>query len=485
MAKSKNKMSTLQLTIITVVNMIGSGIILLPAQLAEVGNITIFSWILTSLGAMALAYIFAKCGRYAKNNIGGMGGYAQYVFGKSGNMLANYTYALCMVIGNVAIAISAVGYFCGFFNLQVGGMETALWTILFLWITMVANFWGSKVTGHIGSVTIWGVLLPLFGVIILGWFWFSPSIYIEGWNPHDLSFFTALPQSLALTVWAFLGLESAGANSDAVENPEKSVPIAVLCGTFFTAVIYILSCGVIGGIVPYQELAVSSAPFGLVYSYMFNGTTGKVIELLMCIACLGSLLTWQFTCGLVFKASSDVGYFYKIFSKVTQRGAPIIGCIIIVILQSLFTLMSVNPSLNNEFNVIVDFSVVINVMPYLLCMSACSAILKQSDEYKNGQISYHSLVVIGVVAFLANCYTLYAIWSAGSQAVVYGSLVTFAGWVVFGRYVSGTLTHPKSYTPTPPLNKVDTVAKVNASATQDAVSQPAEIVPANSASTTA
>ena len=69
----KHKMGTLQLTIITVVNMMGSGIIMLPAQLAGVGNITIISWVLTSMGAMALAYGFAKCGRYSKN-IGGMGG---------------------------------------------------------------------------------------------------------------------------------------------------------------------------------------------------------------------------------------------------------------------------------------------------------------------------------------------------------------------------------------------------------------------------
>ena len=42
-----------------------------------------------------------------------------------------------------------------------------------------------------------------------------------------------------MTLWAFLGLESACANADAVENPEKNVPIAVLGGTLGAAVIYI------------------------------------------------------------------------------------------------------------------------------------------------------------------------------------------------------------------------------------------------------
>lgn len=38
MSASKNKMSVLQLTILTAVNMMGSGIIMLPTKLAEVGD---------------------------------------------------------------------------------------------------------------------------------------------------------------------------------------------------------------------------------------------------------------------------------------------------------------------------------------------------------------------------------------------------------------------------------------------------------------
>lgn len=38
MSASKNKMSVLQLTILTAVNMMGSGIIMLPTKLADVMN---------------------------------------------------------------------------------------------------------------------------------------------------------------------------------------------------------------------------------------------------------------------------------------------------------------------------------------------------------------------------------------------------------------------------------------------------------------
>ena len=368
-----------------------------------------------------------------------MGGYSQYAFGKSGNMLANYTYAVAIVIANVGVAISAVGYFCKVVDIEIGGITTALMTMFFIWLTTLPNFWSSKITGKIGTVTVWGVIIPVIGIIVIGWYWFKSDIYVAGWNPHQLGFFDALPQALALTMWAFLGLESASANSDAVENPEKSVPIAVLGGTLFTAIVYIISTAVIGGIIPYETLAISSAPFGLVYAHMFGDGVGKFIEIIMCIACLGSLLTWQFTTGQVFKSCADVGYFYKIFGRVTKRGAPVIGLVIICLIQSAFLLMSITPSFNREFNVIVDFSVVIDLVPYILCMSACSTIMKSSDDYKAGKIKHSKLVLVGVVCFLANAYTLYAMYSSGSEALVYGSLVTFAGWIIFGRYMSSQL----------------------------------------------
>lgn len=90
-----NKMSVMQLTILTAVNMMGSGIIMLPTKLAQVGALSIVSWLVTAVGSMCLAYVFAKCGMYSKKG-GGMGGYAEYSFGKAGNFMANYTYGVSL-----------------------------------------------------------------------------------------------------------------------------------------------------------------------------------------------------------------------------------------------------------------------------------------------------------------------------------------------------------------------------------------------------
>ena len=425
MSAKSNKIGVVQLTILTMVNMMGSGIIMLPTKLAEIGTISIVSWLVTAVGSTALAYAFAQCGMFSKKS-GGMGGYAEYSFGKAGNFMANYTYGVSLVIANTAIAISAVGYGSEFLGVTLSPLSIALWTIFTLWLATILNFGGARITGNISSFTIWGVIIPVVGISIIGWKWFDGTMYINSWNPHNVPTFEAIGVSISMTLWAFLGLESACANADAVENPEKNVPIAVLGGTLGAAVIYIVSTNVIAGIVPNLELANSTAPFGLAFAHMFNETIGKVIMGLMVMSCFGSLLGWQFTIAQVFKSSAEEGYFPAFFKKVTSKDAPIVGMVTITALQTLLSLMTISPSLNKQFNVLVDLAVVTNVIPYLLSMAALAVLLKAENVAPQ---KYKTTVF---VAFIGSLYSIYALYAAGEQAMLYGSIVTFIGWTLYG-----------------------------------------------------
>ncbi|WP_298705431.1 putrescine-ornithine antiporter [uncultured Veillonella sp.] len=425
MSDSKNKMSVLQLTILTAVNMMGSGIIMLPTKLAQVGALSIVSWLITAVGSMALAYAFAKCGMYSRRS-GGMGGYAEYSFGKAGNFLANYTYGVSLLIANIAIAISAVGYGATFMNADLSPFMTGMWTIFTLWLATVLNFGGASITGKVSSVTVWGVIAPVFVISTAGWFFFSGDMYMANWNVNNMPFGEAATNSIAMTLWAFLGLESACANSDAVDNPEKNVPKAVLGGTLGAAIIYILSTNIMFGIVPAPELANSSAPFGLAFAKMFNPTIGQIVMGLMVMSCFGSLLGWQFTIANVFKQSSDVGYFPKLFSKVTSKNAPIVGMVTITIIQSLMSLMTISPSLNEQFETLVNLAVVTNIIPYLLSMGALVVIMKSADKLGS------ELSTTTFIAFIGSLYSLYALYASGFEAMTYGSIVTFIGWTLYG-----------------------------------------------------
>ncbi|CAM3018621.1 MULTISPECIES: putrescine-ornithine antiporter [Staphylococcus] len=423
----KKKMSVTQLTIVTAVNMMGSGIIMLPTNLAQVGTMSILSWLATTIGAVLLAFIFARAGLYSSKG-GGMGGYAEYSFGKAGAFMTNYTYGLSLVIANAAIAISAVGYTAELFHVSISPLATAFWTIIVLWVATILNFGGPRITGQISSVTVWGVILPVVFICIVGWFYFSGHNFAKMWNPHNYSFFDGMSKSISITLWAFLGLESASANSDAVENPKKNVPIAVMGGTIGAAIMYIISTNVILGISPIRELAHSNAPFGLAFSQMFTPTVGNIVIALMIISCFGSLVGWQFTIAEVFRTSADERYFPKVFSKTIGNGVPLVGMIVITILQTLISLMTISPSLSKQFTILVNLAVVTNAIPYVLTMASIKTMQKES----NVNVKPKRANWINIIGLIAGIYTLYAIYSAGGTAVYYGAIVTFAGWTLYG-----------------------------------------------------
>ncbi|HTQ72790.1 MAG TPA: putrescine-ornithine antiporter [Burkholderiales bacterium] len=425
MATAK-KMSMMQLTVVVAVNMMGSGIIMLPTNMAKVGAISLLSWIVTALGSMAIAWGFAQAGIYNQRK-GGMSAYAEDAYGKSGFFVVFLLYFFSLAIGNVAIAISAVGYFATFFPaMSATPIATCISVIVLIWLTTVANFGGPSVTGKIGAVTVWGVIIPVAGLSVIGWFWFSADTFAQAWNPKGMSLGAGMGSSIALTLWAFLGMESAAQNSDAVENPKRDVPLACMLGTLGAGVVYILSTTVIQGIVPNAELANSTGPFGFAYAKMFNPTVGAIIMGLAILACLGSLLGWQFTIAQTAKSAADDRMFPAIFSRQNSMGAPVAGMIVMGIVQTLMALSTISPTLSEQFNALVNLAVVTNVLPYVISLSALVVILRKAGISEG---SYRLNIFVMLVAVL---YSTYAIYASGKDAVLGGAIVLALTYIVWG-----------------------------------------------------
>ena len=426
MSAQKKKMNVVQLTFIVTVNMMGSGIIMLPANMAKVGAISLLSWVVTAVGSMAIAYGFAQAG-ILNQRAGGMAAYAEDAYGKPGYFQVFFLYFLSVAIANVAVASSALGYLAAFFPGLTGSpTATAIGVIGLLWLTTVANFGGPKLTGQIGSVTVWGVILPVGFISVAGWFWFHGGTFAAAWNPKGMRLVEGMGSSISLTLWAFLGMESAVQNSSAVENPKRDVPLASLFGTLGAAVIYILSTAVIQGIVPNADLVKSTGPFGLAYAHMFTPLVGDIVMALAAMACVGSLLGWQFTLAQTAKDAADSNMFPAVFGKANRMGAPITGMVIMGVLQSLMALSTISPNLSEQFEALVNLAVVTNVLPYIVSLSALFVMMRNAGTEP---AVYRRNTVVTAVAML---YSVYALYAAGKDAVLGGMLVMAIGYVIFG-----------------------------------------------------
>jgi putrescine:ornithine antiporter len=426
MADTPKKMNVVQLTFLVTVNMMGSGIIMLPANMAQVGAISLLSWGVTALGSLAIAYGFAQAGLFSRSK-GGLAGYAEDAYGKDGYFQVFFLYFLSLAIANVAVASSALGYLAAFFpGMAATPIMSCISVIALLWLTTVANFGGPSLTGKLGAITVWGVILPVGFISIAGWFWFSGATFSAAWNPKGISLFEGMGSSISLTLWAFLGMESASQNASAVENPKRDVPLACMFGTLGAAVIYILSTTVIQGIVPNAELAESTGPFGLAFAKMFNPMVGQIVMGLAAMACVGSLLGWQFTLASTAKDAADANMFPRIFGKVTAAGAPIIGMVIMGVVQSVMALSTISPNLSEQFAALVNLAVVTNVVPYIISLSALFVMMRDA-KVDPGVFKRNAFVA--VVAML---YSVYALWASGKDAVMGGMLVMGIGYIVYG-----------------------------------------------------
>jgi putrescine:ornithine antiporter len=438
MADSSKKMSLMGLTTIVAVNMMGSGIIMLPANMAQIGAVSLLSWAITAVGSMAIAYSFAQCGLFCARS-GGMSAYTEEAHGKSGFFMASFLYYLSLAIGNVAIAISAVGYITPFIPwLGTGATPLFVGVVGLLWLTTVANFGGPKVTGKIGAITVWGVIIPVAGLSVLGWLWFKSDVFAQAWNPHNVPIGEAISSSIPLTLWAFLGMESAAANSDAVENPKRNVPLACLFGTGGAAVVYILSTTVIQGIVPNAELANSTAPFALVYSTMFSPMVGNVILVLAVAACIGSLLGWQFTLAQVSKAAAEQRMFPKFFARVTAADAPIIGMVVAGGIQTLMAVSTMSPDATAQFSKLVNLAAVTNLIPYVTSLSALMIIMHKAEV---SSAVFSRNVAILMVAMI---YSFYALYASGQEAVFGGMIVMAVGYLIYGFIANRFIAQPNA-----------------------------------------
>jgi putrescine:ornithine antiporter len=426
MADSSKKMNLMGLTTLVTVNMMGSGIIMLPTNMAQLGAVSLLSWIFTAIGSMAIAYCFAQCGIFCPRS-GGLSAYTEEAHAKSGFFICSYLYFLSLAIANVAVAISAVGYMTSFVPwFGTGAVPLFVGTVGLIWLTIVANFGGPGITGKIGAITVWGVIIPVAGLSLFGWFWFKSDVLIAAWNPNNLAVSEAIGKAIPLTLWAFLGMESAAQASDTVEDPKRTVPLACLFGTLGAAVVYVLSTTVIQGIIPNAELANSSAPFALVYAHMFNPTVGKIIMALAVMACVGSLLGWQFTLAQTAKMTADQGLFLKLFSKVNAVNAPIVGMIVCGVLQTAMALSTISPDASAQFSKLVSLAAVTNLIPYVTALTGLLVIM-----YKAG-VSPAIYTRNTVVLLIAVAYSLYALYACGKDAVFGGALVLTFGYLLYG-----------------------------------------------------
>lgn len=364
MANGQRQVGVLAATLMVTGNIMGSGIYLLPANLAVTGGIAIYGWIVTLSGAIAIALVFAKWASFEESG-GGAYAYARRAFGGFMGYKTNMVYWFQGWVGNVALAVVGIGYFSYFFPILREPLPATVATISMIWMATSLNLLGSGATTTLQSMTTGLVFIPVFGVAIFGWLYFDPAVYLAAWNVGDLTTVDAIESTLNVTLWSFIGVETAAVAAATVKDPKRNVPIATVGGVLIAAVAYVLSTTAIMGIIPNEELVVSGAPFSDAARIAFGNIGGLVVALCATAGCFGALSGWTLAVAETGRSAAVNGDFPRFYAVTNRAGAPWRGLLLTGVLQTCIVLLTVSPTAAKQFGLISSVAVVLVLVPYI------------------------------------------------------------------------------------------------------------------------
>ena len=415
-------------TALVVGNMIGSGIFLLPASLAMFGGISIVGWLFTAAGAMFLALLFAKLASMVPK-VGGPYAYSRLGFGDFAGFWIAWGYWIAVWVGNAAIAVALVSYLGAV--IPILGQQlwlSGLVAIGLIWLVTWINVMGIKQAGIFQVITTIMKLVPLVAMATIGLFWVNWSHFLP-FNTSGMNPFAAVTAVAALTLWAFLGVESATIPADDVKDPSKTIPRATILGTAVVALVYILSTVAVMGIIPLAQLGKSGAPFADAAGSAWGHWAFYAVVIGAVISCLGNLNGFTLIQGQVPMAAAQDHLFPKIFGNMSKRGVPWFGVVISSVLVTLLLIFnySGSSSLLQIFSFIILLATLTTLVPYAFCAMAELMIFIKYREDFNGK----RLLGSSIIAVIAFAYSVWTVIGSGPQTVLYGFVLLLMGIPVY------------------------------------------------------
>jgi APA family basic amino acid/polyamine antiporter len=399
-------------------NMIGSGIFLLPASLAELGGISLIGWLVSTGGALMLALVFARLARIDPAS-GGPYAYTRRAFGDLAGFLVAWGYWISIWTSLGALAVALVGYLAALVPPINATPATAAGAALIaVWSLVAVNAIGARAAGWVQVVTTVLKLLPLGLVAALGLIHFDPSAFqIADASVRTLA--GTVPAAATLTLWAFLGLESATIPADSIERPDISIPRATVAGTALVALVYVTSTIGVMSLVPREALSVSTAPFVDAVSTRLGQWGAGVVAAGAALSCLGALNGWTLLVGQLPLAVARDGLFPGIFARTSRRGTPAAGLIIAGVLTTALVLLNYTRGLVELFTFFILLSTLNTLIPYVFSSLALFLLPRGSrTPLPRG---------LAAAAVLAFAYSIWAIAGAGKDTIYWGFLLLIAG----------------------------------------------------------
>jgi amino acid transporter len=410
-------------TAIVVGNMVGSGFYLSPAAVAPYGNLAILAWVVMGGGAICLGLTFAKLARLAPAT-GGPYAYTRLAYGDFAGFLIAWGYWISIWASLPVIAIAFAGAVIDLFPVLHSRVFAVMLTLGAIWSIVLVNLRGVKAAGVFSEITTYSKLVPFLAIAILGLFYVNGANFVS-FNPDETPLLPAAAALAPMTMFAFLGLESATVPAGSVKDATKTIPRATVLGIGIAAFLYIVGTVSVMGVVPNEQLVKSVSPFSDAARIMWGPWGAIVVSLAVILSSIGALNGWTLLMGQVPMAAAQDRLFPELFGRLSRRGAPAIGIVLSASLATALVLMQAvgSPGFSSFYTTVVGLSTMAAVIPYAFCALAPGLVAAGMS----GELAPR-ITVVECIAFVFAVFTLYG---CGAGPVLYGLLLLILGIPVY------------------------------------------------------
>ncbi|HEX8668242.1 MAG TPA: amino acid permease [Allosphingosinicella sp.] len=405
-------------------NMIGSGVYLLPASLAPFGWAGVFGWVFTIGGALCLAIVFGRLSA-AFPKAGGPYAYSREAFGSFAGFLVAWMYWVSLWIGNVAIATGVVAPLGTIF--PAVSAHSAWWTLGILWLLTAVNCLGARLAGGLQVAVTALKFLPLAAVILLAALVLGRegTAVLPPLEGEHLQFTGAggIGAAAALTLWSFLGLESATIPAERVENPRKVIARATVAGTAVTGLVYLLSCSAVALMLPPEQASRSGAPLADFVALHWGAGAGTILALFAATTAFGALNGWILLQGEMPWAMAKDGVLPRWLAVLSPRGTPVRAYLVSSLLITAVLLFNTGRTATDLFTFLILLATTASLVAYFVCSLAALALPAR------GRMASDWL--LAAAAGLGAAYSAWAMWGAGLEANGWGLALAATGLPVY------------------------------------------------------
>ena len=240
-------------------------------------------------------------------------------------------------------------------------------------------------------------------------------------NISSVSNFSAVTATATLTLFAFLGLESATIPTGNIHEPEKTIPRATLYGTLLTIIVYVIGSVTVMGMIPADVLKDSNAPFADAAAIIWGEGARKVVAIGAIVSTFGALNGWILLQGQMPMAASRDRLFPEIFKRENKKGIPWVGIVISSVLISGLMMMNFTKGLTDTFTFMILLTTITVLVPYLFSAASYGILVLQNKYWKKESLSKIILVTLTIF------FSLWAMIGSGQETVYWGFIAIVSG----------------------------------------------------------